>query len=309
MHKYDGRNTRGISKKCINRKSPVTNGVVYEGDIRDVTAIPIYNKEKLIGTVLKTIDITEIKRINTELKEAKERAEFARLKAEESNKLKSAFLANMSHEIRTPLNAIVGFSNLIATAETDEEKLEFSNIINTNNDLLLRLIGDILDLSKIEAGMMKLKPEIFNITDVFNSLYLSLSQRVVNPEVEFILDIPNDNREVFLDKNRLLQIVTNFANNAIKFTPKGYIKMGYAFLSDDTLRVYVEDTGIGIAKDKTHKVFERFEKLDDFAQGTGLGMAICKAIIDASGGDIGVESELGKGSLFWATIKLTEAPN
>lgn len=293
-----------IVQKSRSQKRVLTKEIVYKGKISELSAIPIFDSnDELIGTVIKTVDITEIKRINTELKTAKERAEEARIKAEESNKLKSAFLANMSHEIRAPLNAIVGFSNLIATAETLEEKDEYSRIINTNNDLLLTLINDILDLSKIEAGMMKFIPEEFNIRELFQNLYTTLSQRITNKNIDFICDTPNDEQIVYLDKNRITQIITNFATNAIKFTPNGSIKMGYE-ITNNILRIYVTDTGIGIEETKLPKVFERFEKLDDFAQGTGLGMAICKAIIDTLHGDIGVESKVGKGSTFWATINL-----
>lgn len=239
-----------------------------------------------------SLDLTEKIDAYNELQEAKERAE-------QSNKLKSAFLANMSHEIRTPLNAIVGFSSLMTIAESAEEKAEYSNIINTNNELLLRLIGDILDLSKIEAGMLEFKYEQFDVAQLFDNLTSTLSQRITSPCVEFICENPYDSYMILLDKNRFTQVISNFATNAIKFTPSGFIKMGYA-LADGGIKVYVSDSGIGIAEEKIEKVFERFEKLDDFAQGTGLGMAICKAITEASNGKIGVESHLGKGSTFWA---------
>ena len=243
-----------------------------------------------------SLDITDKIASYKELQAAKE-------KAEQSNKLKSAFLANMSHEIRTPLNAIVGFSNLMAYSEDSEEKKDYYNIINTNNELLLRLIGDILDLSKIEAGMLELKPEEFNIEELFNNLHYTFSQRITSPDVKLVCETPGINKIIRLDKNRFTQVITNFVNNAIKFTPAGEIKIGYKFAKEG-IKIYVADTGIGIAPDKIDKVFERFEKLDDFAQGTGLGMAICKAIMDAFGGSIGVESEVGSGSVFWACFPL-----
>lgn len=239
-----------------------------------------------------SLDITEKIQAYRELEDAKE-------KAEQSNKLKSAFLANMSHEIRTPLNAIVGFSEIMSYTTDETERKEFSNIIHTNNELLLGLINDILDLSKIEAGMMQLHPERFDVSELFNRLSITLSQRITSPDVKLLCEIPSEHYTVELDKNRFTQVITNFATNAIKFTPKGEIKIGYQY-TEGGIKVYVTDTGIGIAADKINKVFERFEKLDDFAQGTGLGMAICKAIMEACNGKIGLESELGKGSTFWA---------
>lgn len=262
------------------------------------TVVKAINDHRML--ICHSVDITEKIKAYNELQEAKERAE-------QSNKLKSTFLANMSHEIRTPLNAIVGFSNLMAFSDAEEDKKEYYNIINTNNDLLLRLIGDILDLSKIEAGMLALKPEHFSIAELFEGLHLTFSQRILSKDVALISNVPSDDPcYLYLDKNRFTQVITNFLTNAIKFTPAGQIEMGYAYTKGG-VRVYVSDTGIGIEKAKIPKVFERFEKLDDFAQGTGLGMAICKAITDAFGGEIGVESEMGKGSTFWAWFPVKTA--
>lgn len=238
-------------------------------------------------------------RINRTLQERNVELVAAKEQADQSNKLKSAFLANMSHEIRTPLNAIVGFSELLKEAEEPEEKSEYWNIIRTNNDLLLRLIGDILDLSKIESGMMELKPERFDMALLFAEIYAAMEQRLLGREVELILDTHYTHCLVTLDKNRVSQVVTNFVTNAIKFTRKGYIRMNYE-IEREGVKVTVEDTGIGIEREKLDKVFERFEKLNDFAQGTGLGMSICKAILEAQGGSIGVESEVGQGTTFWA---------
>ena len=219
--------------------------------------------------------------------------------AQQADKLKSAFLANMSHEIRTPLNAIVGFSELLQTTEDVNMRKEFMNIINNNNELLLRLIGDILDLSKIESGLMELKLESFDLADAYKETFMALKQRCTNPEVEFIGHNPYKSCLVKLDKNRLVQVGTNFITNAIKHTDRGRITMGYSYI-DGGIKLYVEDTGHGIPKEKQHKLFQRFAKLDDFTQGTGLGLAICKAITDAQGGKIGMESDEGKGSKFWA---------
>lgn len=222
-------------------------------------------------------------------------------RALQADKLKSAFLANMSHEIRTPLNAIVGFSSLLQTAEDPDERAEYINIIVQNNELLLRLIGDILDLAKMESGTMELKPERFDLAELFEDIYASLKLRCTNPDVKFLKYNPYCSCIVELDKDRLVQLGTNFVTNAIKYTSHGHILMSYEYI-DSGIRIYVEDTGIGISQDKQQLVFERFEKLDVFVQGSGLGLAICQAIVDACGGKIGVESEEGKGSTFWAWI-------
>ncbi len=239
-------------------------------------------------------DITKLKQINAELEQEK-------IKAQTADKLKSAFLANMSHEIRTPLNAIVGFSELLQTTDDASEREEYTNIINHNNDLLLRLIGDILDLSKMESGMVELKPEEFDISTLFEEAFTILRQRCINENIKFISKNPYKSCLITLDKNRLMQVGTNFITNAIKYTTEGQIVMGYEYI-DNGIYIYVEDTGIGIPKEKQHLLFQRFAKLDDFAQGTGLGLAISKAIVDACGGKIGVESEVGHGSKFWAWI-------
>lgn len=220
-------------------------------------------------------------------------------KAQQADRLKSTFLANMSHEIRTPLNAIVGFSNLLHEVEDEEERSQFIDIINTNSDLLLRLINDILDLSKIEAGAMQFSYSRFDMGVFFDRLAISLRQRITNPDVEFFIEKPDEDHSIYFDQNRLAQVCTNFTTNAIKYTSKGYVKLGYSYVNKG-IRIYVEDTGIGIAESKHYLVFQRFEKLDDFAQGTGLGLSICKAIADATQGEIGFTSEEGRGSTFWA---------
>lgn len=239
-------------------------------------------------------DTTEQKRVYIELEEAKKIAE-------QSNKQKSTFLANMSHEIRTPLNAIVGFSELMKDTDDKEEKAMFWNLIDTNNELLLRLIGDILDLSKIESGMMEMRPERFDLAELYKELSVSLKQRVVNPDVEFFCDSPYSSCVIEFDKNRMAQVITNFATNSIKYTPHGFIRMGYIY-ENRGVRLYVSDSGIGVAEDKKNRLFQRFEKLDDFAQGTGLGLSICKAIAEINGGHVGFESTAGVGSTFWAWV-------
>ena len=224
-------------------------------------------------------------------------------KAELSDRLKSAFLANMSHEIRTPLNAIVGFSELMVTCDDPEEKKEYINIIQSNNELLLRLINDILDLSKIESGIIERRKENFNLAKVCNELFVTIQAKMTNPNVELRLDGPNSECWVLLDRNRLKQVWMNFLTNAVKCTKSGYIKMGYG-IEREGLRIYVEDTGIGIPDDLHDKVFTRFEKLNEFSQGTGLGLTISRAIVEAAGGEVGFTSKLGVGSTFWAWLPL-----
>ena len=280
------------------RKSGQVESILFNLDnkhVIEVFATPIFNEQGDVdGVVIRVDDVTERQHMIGEL-------ETARSRAEQSDKLKSAFLANMSHEIRTPLNAIVGFSDLLMVTEDQEEKEEFIQIINANNELLLKLINDILDLSKIEAGSVELKYEDFDLAVYFNELAASMHRRVVNPQVRLVPVNPYEACTVRLDKNRLAQILTNFVTNAIKYTSKGTIEMGYEKI-DENIRLYVRDTGIGIPEDKKDKVFHRFEKLDEFAQGTGLGLSICKAIVEACRGEIGFESEFDKGSLFWAVL-------
>ena len=229
-------------------------------------------------------------------------------KAEESDKMKSAFLANMSHEIRTPLNAIVGFSQLLSSdMELDpEEKNEFINLINTNNDLLLKLINDILDLSRIESGQISFTYADCNLNQLVEDIYNT--HRLLMPEgVELIKEVPETPAIINTDRFRLTQVITNFINNATKFTTQGYIKVKYEYAPDNQhILLSVEDTGKGIPEDKIKLVFERFQKLDEFAKGTGLGLAISLSIIKTFKGTILLESKEGKGSKF--TISLPYVP-
>ncbi len=241
-------------------------------------------------------------------KEAEQELINARQKAEESDKMKSAFLANMSHEIRTPLNAIVGFSNIIAEEEevelSAEERNEFLGLINTNSELLLKLINDILDLSRIESGRMDFSFKSCNLTDLMKNIYHT-HLVLMPPEVELRIDLPEKPVVIETDPLRLTQVITNFINNASKFTHKGYIQIGYTCdIIEETVEIYVKDTGIGIPKEKQQAVFERFSKLDEFAQGTGLGLAICQVIVKRFGGEIRLQSEKGKGSCFTIALPL-----
>lgn len=248
----------------------------------------------LVGS---SITVTERKEMEAELLEKK--------KVEEANRLKSAFLANMSHEIRTPLNAIVGFSNLIlqGEVESEEEKEEFSNIISTNNELLLQLINDILDLSKIEAGKLEFTFSEIQVPEMLTQLAHTFKGRP-REGVEFRCILPEKHYTIRSERNRLTQVITNFLTNACKFTFSGSITLGYEE-AQNGLRFYVTDTGKGIAQNNIPHVFERFAKFDSFIQGTGLGLSICETIIQNLGGKIGVESEEGVGSTFWFTIPFT----
>jgi len=261
-----------------------------------VTGIPIERNKK--GQVTRytgiKINNTKWEKMAQELKDLKEKAEL-------SDRLKSAFLANMSHEIRTPLNAIVGFSELMINCDDSSEKEEYMEIIQSNNELLLRLINDILDLSKIESGILERKPEKFNMSKVCSELYTMIQPKVTNPDVEFCMDESGPECLIFLDRNRLKQVWMNYLTNAVKCTQSGYIKMGYS-IEGKGIRFYVEDSGVGIPVELQDRVFGRFQKLNEFAQGTGLGLAISRAIIEGAGGKVGFISQPGKGSTFWAWV-------
>ena len=222
--------------------------------------------------------------------------ELELMKVKEADKLKSAFLANMSHEIRTPLNAIVGFSDLVAETDDPEERQTYLDIIHTNNDLLLNLIGDILDFSKIEAGMLKYNIEDTNIKELCMEVYLSGSLKI-KPGVKLLFDKNSPTVILRTDPQRILQVIANFVNNAIKFTSEGSITIFYE-TKENEVKVCVRDTGIGISEENRARVFERFIKINDFHQGTGLGLTISKTIIEYLGGTIGVDSVQGKGSTF-----------
>lgn len=237
----------------------------------------------------------------TTLKETEQKLIIARDKAEELDRLKSAFLANMSHEIRTPLNAIVGFSSLLAETESKEECQDYIKIVQDNNDLLLRLISDILDLAKIEAGTFNFVYADLDVNEVCSEIIKSTGMKVKgNIKLLFEKQIPECH--IYTDKNRFMQVITNFINNALKFTHEGTIALGYEQISSQKIKFYVRDTGVGIPANKINSVFERFVKLNNFAQGTGLGLSICKSIITQMEGEIGVDSTEGAGSCFWFTL-------
>ena len=260
----------------------------------NVVRNPLNTDPSKIEMVCVNFDVTELKQTEKSLIEAKNKAEV-------SDRLKSAFLANMSHEIRTPLNAIVGFSNLLAETDDIAERREYMQVVEENNDLLLKLISDILDLSKIEAGTFEFNYGMLDVNRMCEEAVRSLRLKVQDKPVELLFGDHEEQCRIVGDKNRLLQVITNFINNAVKFTEQGSITLGYRREAGDLL-FYVEDTGKGISEEHLRTVFDRFVKLNSFAQGTGLGLSISKSIVEQMGGHIGVESEEGRGSRFWFTI-------
>ena len=236
----------------------------------------------------------------TPLKETEQKLIIARDKEEELDRLKSAFLANMSHEIRTPLNAIVGFSSLLAETDSRNERQEYIKIVQENNELLLQLISDILDLSKIEAGTFNFVYTNVDVNETCAEIIKSMSMKV-SKGVELIFEEPLPECYLYTDKNRFTQVISNFINNALKFTQQGCITLGYEQVSHQKIKFYVRDTGMGIPEEKQKSIFERFVKLNTFVQGTGLGLSICKSIVSQMGGEIGVDSTEGIGSCFWFT--------
>ncbi len=241
-------------------------------------------------------DITELKETESKLIDAKEKAETA-------DRLKSAFLANMSHEIRTPLNAIVGFSSLLVQEENPEEREQYMAIVEENNELLLQLISDILDLSKMEAGTFDFVERELDVNLLCEDMVRVMKLKA-KPGVEVVFDRHLPECVMASDRNRLNQVIANFINNAIKFTATGSIRLGYDRIDAGHLRFYVADTGIGIMQEKQTEIFDRFVKLNSFVHGTGLGLSISKSIVEQLGGTIGVESEPGKGACFWFTLPI-----
>ena len=250
-----------------------------------------------IAHVITSVDINHQKTIEEELRVAKE-------KAENLDRLKSAFLANMSHEIRTPLNAIVGFASLLVESDDKKERQDYVDIMQENTELLLQLISDILDLSKIEAGTLDFTMDHLDIKSFCEDIMRNYDI-IEDKPVPVLLapDLPE--YYIYTDKKRLMQVITNFINNALKFTNEGQIMLEYRHKAESNeIEFAVTDTGMGIAPDKVDQVFDRFVKLNSFSKGTGLGLSICRSIIEHLGGTIGAESEIGVGSRFWFTHPL-----
>ena len=264
-------------------------GIIYEYDEGGKPAI-------LIGG---TQIIDERKKLESDLRKAKD-------KAEEANRLKTAFLANMSHEIRTPLNAIVGFSSILADTEDIAEKKEFCNLINHNNALLLKIVDDILDISKIEAGYIDLHPTWFCLSDLIMESATEYRMKAAG-RLDIRIHKPGQGYMVELDTKRVKQILNNFLSNALKHTQEGYIDITYG-VTEQGIEIKVTDTGCGIPQDKLPVIFERFEKVDPFTQGVGLGLPICKSIAECMGGSIGLTSEVGVGTTVWVTLPCSTAP-
>ena len=250
-------------------------------------------QDKVIELISINYDITDLKQIEEMLVNERDRAEA-------SDRLKSAFLANMSHEIRTPLNAIVDFSSLLASAENVVEKELYNSLISHNNELLLNLINDIIDLSKIEAGYLELHQNWFNLTELLDECVAEYA-RLLPSGVELLTSYPEHDALVELDKLRIKQILNNFLSNALKNTTRGHVEVFYE-IDKHCVRIGVKDTGRGIPQNMLEKIFERFEKVDSFAQGVGLGLSICKSIVDKMNGRIQVYSQLGLGTTFIAEL-------
>ena len=257
----------------------------------------------VIGLLVSIYFYLRTKRLKDDLERSQVALYEAKDRAEESNRLKSAFLANMSHEIRTPLNAIVGFSSLMGETGDMEEKRQYMAIIEENNDLLLQLISDILDLSKIEAGTFDFVEKELDVNVLCEDIVRFMKMKA-KPGVEVLFDRHLPECRIVSDRNRLNQVIANFVNNAIKFTTAGSIRVGYDKVDETHLRFYVADTGLGIEPEMQAQIFDRFIKLNTFVHGTGLGLSISKSIIEQLGGTIGVDSEPGKGSCFWFVLPI-----
>jgi len=304
--KYDEVSQKRFTKEALGKKRSryLVEYITKTGRkfIGDTYGIKLYDKDNnWFGNLGLVKDVTEMQYLLRELKNAKE-------KAEESDKLKTLFLANMSHEIRTPMNGIIGFAQLLRRDNLAKEKKEmFLETINKSAEQLLHIINDIIDIAKLDSGQLKIHNEEFNINDLINHLYQEFSiilksKKQIN--IELITETKLDDEEAFFygDKYRIMQIITNFMSNSIKFTSKGYIKLGYE-LQNPFVRFYVKDTGIGINKKFTNLIFERFNQADlpneKLRQGTGLGLSISKGLVNLMGGSIGLMSEEGKGSTFY----------
>lgn len=249
---------------------------------------------EIIGT---TRRIDKQKKIEDELRDA-------RNKAEESDRLKSAFLANISHEIRTPLNAIVGFSDILPLVDDKDERAHLVSLIQENNGKLLRMIDDIVNISKLEAGAESAEKEDFDLNELLQEKVSSHQIRNTKPDIEISLKPMQETLIIHSDRNRLSEIIEQYMLNAVKFTDKGSVVVGYDHMPGNAVRIWVQDTGKGIPADQCEKIFEHFVKLDDFVPGTGLGLPICRSTAQSIGAKVGVDSQEGIGSNFWVEVRI-----
>jgi signal transduction histidine kinase/CheY-like chemotaxis protein len=305
-----------VFKKGFVTDYPLT---IKDGKLTDVLVNgSVYEDEQgnVLGAVVVARDVSEQKGIEKELIEAKSKAELATEKANESNKLKEAFLANMSHEIRTPMNAIIGFSDLLFKRKLEEKEKEYVTIIKSAGENLLTIINDILDISKIEAGMMTFEEHVFSVKQIFKSLSIMMMVKAKEKNIELVFSCDEDVPDVLLgDNTRLTQIIINQAGNAIKFTQKGKVIVHAKILKKENenslVKFSIKDTGIGIAPDKLDRIFERFHQAESNTTrkygGTGLGLSIAKKLVELQGGTLSVKSELNEGSEFSFCISYKKA--
>nr|MBP8777636.1 response regulator [Bacteroidaceae bacterium] len=281
--------------KAMETKSVQHKEMMIDDEVIEFTVTPILDPQNQIeGYVTRIDNVTERKRIYSELEQAK-------LKAERSDNLKSTFLANISHEIRTPLNAIVGFADMMRYIESNEERDEYQAIIESNAKLLIGIVEGVLELSQIESRLVVLNISSFDLVEMLQDLTMQL-KLLSKDDVEIFTELPKEELWIVSDRIKLKQIIKNLGTNALKFTQKGSITLGYELLEGKRIRLYVRDTGIGISEENRLKVFDRFEKLGTYMQGAGLGLPIAKSLAKLMDGEIGVDSKLGVGSTFWVVL-------
>ncbi len=283
-----------LIKQCLDSQSVFCDDYVINEDLEvQIQLIPVVDNGQAVGVVCRVDDVTSRKKAIHEL-------EIARQKAEASSQLKTTFLANMGHEIRTPLNAITGFASLLADA-SDEERLSYINIINENSQNLTKLIENLLELSNLECGELQLSKEPIYLPALLDSIVDKYQENSTTNGVKIQTDYA-EALTINSDPNRILEVLDNFMSNAIKYTSEGSVTIGCEKIEDAGVRIFVRDTGIGIPEEKRPRVFHRFEKLGSMVPGNGLGLSICKAIMDACGGSIDYESKMGQGSTFWIIV-------
>ena len=300
----------------ISKKKEKTSSILLPRlKIKNYLSVPIFSDDEIKAVVVfvnkaehyTQKDIKQVELVMDALWKIMEKRKYqeelivAKEKAEESDRLKSAFLASMSHEIRTPLNSIIGFSEIIAESNEDPKLAHFSEIISKQNELLLKLVEDLIDFAKAEAGALEINNSSFSLNMLITELFFLYNTKCA-PGVTLIPQKPDKSAIIFADEQRLKQVFSNLISNAIKFTHKGSITFGYEILESSEIHCFVKDTGIGITKENTELVFERFTKIDSFSQGTGLGLSIVRNIIQLMNGNIWLESEPGIGSNFYFKI-------